>query len=387
VFLAEVIGNAATVDAVLVRLLDHKDAKLARRVIETLKLRLPDPQLEGKLHKRNPFHNDLEDLRGWLVERGWRAEFAPAVKKAGRRLLAGPDEEDVRCGAFIVECLADQDDLPALVQALDRAAALARDMPPEENTYPRPRGACQELLRAARVMSQREVTPPPAPRSPGELILFATAIGARESFRPAGWETTYARVLQDDLPYVREVGLQELPLPPPKSLLGLLPGLLADKNIDVQIAACGVAEKVKAPELREPVLRVLALAREHWLLNAASNAAYVLDTRLGRVRVLVARLDEEGMAADCLGYLASSVLSDLSSHGRPTREMLDGAAGRACKAAWLRFLKEHWEELQAGKVFSLADPVVPVKELFPGFTFYPPKKSARPSRDSEKPGK
>ncbi|HEY7310246.1 MAG TPA: hypothetical protein VH643_12860 [Gemmataceae bacterium] len=376
----EALGTIPTPEATeaLIRLLDHQDAKFALKAVQTLNLRLPDPQLEGKLGKRNVFEDTRETKRRWLCERSWRAKFAPAVRKAGRELLlTGVDTEALQCGAFILECLGEKEDLTALARALDWSAFRASKQPVEEGIYPRPRGACQELLRAARMMGLRGAVPPIPPRSSGEMILFAAAIGARPAFRPAGWEAIYARLLQAELPYVREVGLCNLSLPPPPALRKLLPALFADKNVDVQIAACEVAEKTKDPELREPILRVLASAREDWLFYSANNAAYSLGLRMERIRVLVSRLDEEGMTGPCLDRLVSVVLADLSGYSGLARNSLDVAARRACKAAWLRFLKEHDEELRAGKEFGLADPTLPRKELFPGFTFHPPRPSIR----------
>ncbi len=205
------------------------------------------------------------------------------------------------------------------------------------------------------------------------MLVFASAIGSRPQFHPAEWETHYTRLLQHELPYVREAALDNLPLPPSRALLKLLRQLLTDKDVDVQTAACRVAEKTKAPELREAVLQVMGSAREKWLLNAACNAAWALDIRLSRITVLVGRLDEEGMTAECLDHLASFVLSDRSSYSSPTRDMLDAATGLTCKEFWVKFLEKHGKELEAGKRFSLADPKLSLKDLFPGFTFDPPR--------------
>lgn len=369
------LGSIPTPEATaaLIRLLDSNDDAFALSVAQTLNLRLPDPQWEGKLGLRNAFENTGEAHRRWLCERSWRAEFAPAARKAARELLlVRPDTESLECGAFTLECLGEKDDLPALARALDWAAARANKLPLEEHAYPRPRGACQELMRAARMMSLRGARPPVPPRTSGEMILFATAIGAGERFRPDDWKAIYERLLRSDLSYVREVGLRNLPLPPPPALLPLVPALFADKNVDVAIAACELTEKWKDPGLREPVLGVLRTAREQWLFHAANNAAYKLGLRMESVRVLVLRLDEEGMAAACLGQLVGSLLSDLSTYSSPMPGQLDVAAGRACKAVWLRFLREHDHELREGKNFHFDDPILPCKELFPGFSFRSP---------------
>ncbi len=221
----EALGNIPTPEATaaLIRLLDHKDAAFARQAAQTLNLRLPDPQLDGKIGGRNPFENAHEAHRRWLCERSWRPEFAPAVRKAGRELLlVRVDRVSLDCGAFILECLGEKEDLPSLAKALDWAVFRRNKQPLEEGIYPRPRGACQELLRTARMMSQRGISPPIPPRSSGEMILFATSIGARPQFRPADWEAIYARLLQAELPFVREVGLSNLPLPLPPGFLRLL---------------------------------------------------------------------------------------------------------------------------------------------------------------------
>src|SRR5262249_36488409 len=156
--------------------------------------------------------------------------------------------------------------------------------PLEKDRYPRPRGACGELIRAARAMTQRGVKVSETPTTPGELLLFASAVRERKKYRPAGWEGAFVTALRHELPYVREVALEALPLPPPKSARGLLPHLLGDPNADVQIAACHVAGKLKAKELSPAVLASLRTAKEYWHLHAASNAAFALGAEQQRVR-------------------------------------------------------------------------------------------------------
>lgn len=371
----QALGNIPTVEAtaVLIRLLNHADAEFARKVLQTLNARLPDPQLEDKIGKRNFFDNDAKHQRRWLSSQSWRADLAPAVRKVGRELLGRADVGSLQCGAFVLECLGEAEDLPALVQGLDRAAAAAKDLPAEMHVYPRPRGACQELMRAARLMTQRGVKPQLPPRSPGAMLVFASAVGANAQFRPTDWEAHYARMLRHELPYVREVALKNIPLPPPEPVRKLLPELLTDADIDVQIAGCKVAEETKAPDLREPVLKAMRSAREEWLLRAACNAAFAMNIRRDAIQVLVARLDEKGMTAECLDHLATFLLTDYSVGSVPSRDMLGVETGRACKVVWLKLLEKYGKELEAGKRFSLADPPFPLEDLFPGFTFDPPK--------------
>ncbi len=353
----------------LVRLSEHRNAAFARNALQALNARLPDPQLDNKIGPRNPFDIDYLHRRRWLVKESWRDEFAPAVRKVGRRLLGETDVKSLNCGAYVLECLGKQEDLEPLVTALGRAALAARDLRREENVYPRPRGACQELTRAARLMAGRGVAVKERPETAGELIVFACAVGAREKFRPAGWESAFARALRHELPYVREGGLTNLPHPPPKQLRGLLPALVTDRDVDVQIAACHIAARLKAPELREPVLAALRTAKEDWHLNAAGNAALALGARRERLDILAGRLDDEAVSARCLHALVDNVVADTNGYGSPTK--VDAATGSACKQAWEQFLGKHGDAVAAGKKFKLSDPSVPFDKLFPGFTFYP----------------
>jgi HEAT repeat protein len=351
----------------LIRLLNHKDAAFARTALQTLNLRLPDPALENKIGKRNPFEFDHLHRRHWLVERSWQADFAPDVLKVGRRLLTKTDVESLQCGAYVVECLGTAEELPLVAQALTAAATAVKEMPREKGIYPRPRGACQELTRAARLLGQRGAAIREDPKTGGELILFACAIGARETFRPRGWEETLTRGLRHDLPYVREMALMTLPVPPPATAGKLLPELLADGDVDVQIAACRLAGKWKAPALRAPVLKTLQTAREHWLFDDAANAAGALGASWERTGILVERLDEEGMTVRCLTALLG-LFDTTGGWGNPTE--LDVETGRGCKKAWQQFVARSSEAIRAGKKLKLNAPDVPAAQLFPRFTFF-----------------
>ncbi len=359
----------------LIRLLDHKDAKIARVALKTLTMRLPDPALENKIGKRNPFEFDYLHHRRWLVEHSWKPEFAPAVRKAAQVVLKKPDVESLQCGAYILECLGTADDAALLVTALDQSIAGLKALKREEGIYPRPRGACQELVRAARLMAQRGVRPKADPKSAGELVVFACTFGSIKDFRPEGWEEEFVRALKHDAAYVREIALDNLPVPPPATAEKLLPTLLVDPDIDVQIAACKIAERWKVPQLREPVLKALRGAREHWHFYHANNAALALGAERERIAILVDRLDEEKMTSECLTHLVC-ILADTNGYGYQTT--LDIETSRACKKAWQRFLNSHGDALAAGKKFKMYDPVVPLADLFPRYTFEPPRVDAKP---------
>jgi hypothetical protein len=352
-------GSIAAPEATeaLIRLARDEDGEFALSAAQTLDSRLPDPQLNGELPGRNPFLNDRLEARRWLVKQSWRPRLADDVAELARKFLARKDQEGVEVGGFMLQCVGRSEDLPHLTRALDQEIAAAAKLPPEEGVYPRPRGACRELLRAAQAIGARGIKEPLETDTAGQAVVFLCAIGASDKFRPEGWETRYARLMQHETAYVREVALDNLPAPAPDSMFKLLPGLITDKDVDVQIAACHVAEKTKRRELKEPVLKALAAAREEWLFNAASNAAHALDADWEQIEILVSRLDEEGMTKLCLSYLVSAVVEDAGSRSGPS-DKWTAEDSKACKARWAKFLQEHGKELKTGRRFKRDDPAI-----------------------------
>ncbi|MCA1685663.1 MAG: hypothetical protein LC745_06685, partial [Planctomycetia bacterium] len=186
----EGLGGIATPEATLalIRLLGHRVPRLVLPAARALNMRLPDPEFTGKLGPRNAFDNALSERRQWLIDHSWREEFALQARDRARTFLAAGDEKAIRTGAFMIECVGTGDDLPALVGALDRAIKRTADVPREDGIYPVPRGACMELLRAARILVLRDAKVPSTPKSPGEAALWLTALKSRDTFRPKGWE-------------------------------------------------------------------------------------------------------------------------------------------------------------------------------------------------------
>jgi hypothetical protein len=93
--------------------------------------------------------------------------------------------------------------------------------------------------------------------------------------------------------------------------------------------------------------------------------------RVEVLRVLVHRLDEEGMSRKCLGLLRQIVADrsnlDHDDEDNPYRLKPDEVG--ACKTAWQQFLKEREGELADGQTFRFDDQRVPIRALFPGVMF------------------
>lgn len=360
----EGIGAIATSEAThaLLDLAGGSNPKLALEAAGYLNLRLPDPQLTGKLGPRNVFEDPQKSERQWLVKHAWRPEFVPAVRKLARAYLKSSDKQHIVMGAFMLECVGTADDITPLTAALDKAIEQTKGMKLEEGIYPRPRGAVAELMRAAEVLSKQQHAPPTTnPKTPGEAVLFLTAIGADRKFRPSGWQSVYARLLKHELPYVREVALNNLPSPTPAEFRKQVADLLLDPEVDTQIAACHVAEKEVDSTFKGPLLKALQQGKEEWLLRTALNAAAKQAVYSQALIILAERLDEPGMTQHSFDLLLGIFTG---AQGWGSNKVPDAADGARMKPLWLAFLKQHAKQIDAGQQIKIGDPALS-KEMFP----------------------
>jgi WD40 repeat protein/HEAT repeat protein len=351
---------------VLIELLDNPDPKFVYKVQEALYLRMPDPILDAKLHKRNVFDQEAVDHRTYLRDRSWRPEFAESVRKHARQCLAKRDVASLFRGAFMLSCIGTAEDLPDLIAAFDFAVKNTQGKPLEKG-YPRPPGACGELRRAAQMFVERGAPVSEAPKTSGEKILFVEKINRDKNYRPPVWEATFVSIMKDEMDYVREVALDRCPSPVPANLKSVIAERMRDAHVDVRIAALHLVEKNRLPEWKAPVLEALANADEEWLRNAAGNAAYQLCDRLELTERYVALIDnpkQSKFAVEALTF----ILRDGGSKSLGT-DVDTPEKSQKCKAVWLKFVAENREKLKEKEPFSLKDPI-PIANLFPGIHFY-----------------
>jgi HEAT repeat protein len=350
---------------VLIELLASSDGDFAVKVAGALNYRLPDPQLEGKLPGRSMFIDGSEDERTYVIKKSWKPEFREPVRREAKKLLKRSDTSPLYLGAFMLECVGKKEDMPALIGALDTAVKKTITLLKEKGIYPRPRGACGELLRALKMLLARGALVPKEPQSPGEIVVFLGALKESEEFRPEGWHNKLEKFLKHEIAYVRERALVAAPPKVPQSILKIIPSFINDKDIDVRIEACRLAGRTKAPELKEPLLEILRTEKEQQLLSAASSAAYHLCQRVELYRIWVSRLEEPKIGREALNHLCSIVKWQSSgSDGSPsTPEVMKKA-----QVLWSEFLKEHAEEINAGKRYKMGDSALKA-EMFPGTAF------------------
>ncbi len=355
------IGNIASLDATraLLSIAGKNNKELALLAAKHLSMRLPDPELKGDLPKRNVFEVSYDPERRRLVQASWQANLAPSVRQLGKRFLSSSDKEEQQLGAFMLQCVGDADSVKSVVAALDVAITKSKTLPLESNLYPRPRGNVAELMRTANVLAKRGSVSE-NPQSPGECALYMTLISIDAKFRPADWQSRYLSFFKSDIPYLRELALQTVPTPLPAKFTPEVARLLKDPDVDVQIAACHLTEKLKSVSFKKDLAYVLSNAKEQWLINAASNALAQLD-RVECLRILASKFDDPKVMQACLLQFIPGIMpvaswgsrSGLASSGED-EDM--GVAGKRMKILWLKFINDNEAFLRKGGLIKRGDP-------------------------------
>jgi hypothetical protein len=350
------IGVIPTPDATraLIGLIDRPDRAVAHAAAQQLAMRLPDPALDGALPGRTPFSDEYADPRRYLRDASWRPEFVGDVRAAARKLLTSPDMQDVVQGAFMLEAIGDAGDGPALSGALTVALERTLTLAFEKGGYPRPRGAMAELMRAAEVLTKRGYVPPANSTEPGDAAMWLVTF--RHGSRPDGWEDRLDALLGHRIPYLRELSLKQLPADSPRRLLDHVGPALAEPDIDLEIAGCEVAMRLRLVEHRATIAGIVRRARtaDTMLLNFAMNALSAVGGRAELYEILAARLLDEDVRNEVIGRLFG-VFDEVRGFGGG---FTDPAGIPAVSARWVAFITAHRAEIDAGKHFSLEDPAV-----------------------------
>jgi hypothetical protein len=348
----------------LIDLLNFADQSVARAAAQTLAMRLPDPALDGALGPRSPFLNDLQDPRRYLRNASWRQEFAPDVRAAARRLLDSPDTQDVVEGAFMLEAVGETSDAASLSAALTKGLLKTVSLPFESNIYPRPRGAMQELMRAAETLVTRGHTPPGRPEEPGDLALWLVAFG--RGARPEGWQDRFAAILAHPISYLRELALTRLPLDTPARLYDAVGPALESADIDLEIAACDVVRRAMLVNYHDAIVAIVrtAKAKDTMLLNASSNALFAIGGRVELLEIMASRLLESDVSSDALSHLFT-VFEGVTGYGGGFTVPEEVAI---VSVRWRMFIAAHRSELESGTRFSLEDPAVTADLVPRGWT-------------------
>jgi hypothetical protein len=287
--------------ATLAKALDRDDWRTARACFQHLKESVPFP---------NWFNQPLSEYdqpNRDRVARLWKADFGPTLTRLAKRLNVEvarlmtlrksiPLDTDARDREFlkvflhgrfppehpqsllgdinfIYMCVGQPEDFSDCLAAFAHSIELTKSLPLETHQYFRPRGSAFRFRGAVIWMLRRGAKVPNQPAHPGEAAAFAIALRAQDSFRPTGWQAEVMKWLKSDSPYLAELILDHLPSPIPPEVLDYLPTALAHDYIDLQIAACHVAQKNPRPAFRKPLQKILESAKDEYLRKFATEAA------------------------------------------------------------------------------------------------------------------
>lgn len=340
-----------------------KDGKLDFALPALGQIILPDPRYYRD--KKGSAHQ----LR--LLERTWQQEFAEPLRHIARRLVHNTDQGSLQKAGYILECVGTAEDMPDTMIGYTNAIEATKTLPFETHQYFRPRGASYRYRFTTRQLIKRGGKVPDKPETPGAAAAYLIAMQMNKEFRPADWPEHAVRWLRYETPYMREFVLDHMPEPIPDAALDMLPQLLADDYVDLQIAACHIARKHPRETFREHLLLILKTAPEGKfgaLLNAAAKAGPPNGITKDKImEVWVSRMDNSDLGTKAVTRLLLTVLDD---NQRNAPKKLSPEATVAAKARWSRFIEEHREKLCDGHRFKIGDPEI-ARDLFPpGFTFH-----------------
>jgi hypothetical protein len=277
-------------------------------------------------------------------------------------------------GAFMIGTVGTVADGTDLAAALGRAIELTPTLPFEQQGYPRPRGAVQELLRAADVLVTRGFASPDR-NTTGSIAMWLVGIG--HGARPAGWVEDMLPLLSHRIMFVRELALDRMPAEVPASLVNAVGANLDPSvDLDVRIAACRVVDRGRLAALRADVVRTLQTADEFWLRNAAGNALHALGAVYESLVLQASRIAEPALSAEILGSLLLGVLDATGLSSGPVAP----EEARALAERWRVFVAAHRGNIEAHRKIPLDDPSVSADLVPRGWTLHRENKPGWPPR-------
>jgi hypothetical protein len=320
--------------------------------------------------RRTPNKFERGPSRGaYLVKRSWTDELKREALQPAWKLLAGNDREEIIQGASLIQALGTKDDLPALIQVMDRVLVLFKDHPIEQNAYLRPATASGRLADACQELIRRGAEPSTTAATSGQAMAFLTGLGLNQSFRPVGWRESVRALLQRDIPVLRALSLQNIPLPLDDAAIPLVARAIKDNSEAVQGAACDLAFKAKLKAFGDPLIDVLKMTENDWLLRGAFRAA----TECGvdndrRLEICVGRLRPN---TNDRNMVLLSLLADgsIEHHSSGANGIDDWAKILPdIQNAWLKFIASNRQALREGKRLGFSEPSLDPLMFPPGYT-------------------
>ena len=343
----------------LLELTSHETPAIASRAEELLLARM-----------LIAFPHEQPSRERYLADRSWRPDLKLQTVQLGWNLLANEDRESRIRGGRIIRVFGGKGDLPRLIQVMDKLLPAYKDNDIEQRAWLRPATVSETLSWAAATLIERGATPPTMASTPGEAAAFLAGLKSNKDFRPSGWHETVVTLTKHNIPFLRALALQAMPLPLGDASTELVAARIQDEYPPVQAAACALAGKSKSARFRQPLTDILRTAPNEWLLREAFRAATDCGAEMDRVlEILVDRLERHSNDRNL-------VLLDLMIDGAIARD--NGSSGAEAHAdwqdflgdmqrAWRHFIEATRQSLRQGHRVKLGDARITPNMFPPGF--------------------
>lgn len=375
--LAEEPTLAAT--RILLRLVEAADVNVSCAAAIALSRRIPGAG-DTNATRRVLLPHHLGGGRG-PVTNAWAAALSSEARRVGLELVARAGDEALVCGAAMLAGVAMQEDLPALLNALESAAQRAHGTgPTAKDHHEGPRWACRDTTTLLGEWARRGVAMPVKPGRAAEFLAFLGAFGAAGDFRPAGWEQTFAAALEHTQGTVREAAVARLPQPLPVPLARLVIKRMTDTEPAVQSIACEKVNHLKLPGAGAQALQAVATSDAHWTFWMATEVSVREGRRVECAELLARRFaelsdDPQYRSMDFMRHLVDITIGGhMSGNWHFLREAGGKAKAEQLRDEWLKVIRHHAEELRAGKQLVMGQGVVTTNLIPPGVSYSPPGK-------------
>lgn len=237
--------------------------------------RLPHPNFQ----KRENW-NESWSMRERDVRNSWRDDYADRVRQIAWRLLESDETEPYEerksvwmLGSSILLRIGRAENLPRFIAAANPIVESLGTVAAEQQQYPSPATVIADFVSTGRQLIERGARPETEPRTAFESMMFMTAIGTDEDFRPAGWQTLARRLMKHSMPRVRSTCVGNLPRPIEQQFVAPIIALFSDSSPLVAAAALLSVGAAKDERFLEAALKASRDAQDEWVRGAASSAA------------------------------------------------------------------------------------------------------------------
>ncbi|TWT97898.1 hypothetical protein Pla108_20520 [Botrimarina colliarenosi] len=368
----------------IVACLADNDEKVVDAAVSALGRRLPHPSLTDPPARQQGWSEGQRQRQLEMANQTWRDEFAEPIMVYARKALDATPRNGMRdnrmeAAADLAESVAQPEDMPTVVKALDRMLRRSQEVTVET---PLIHGIIPNLQWAAAGILSRGGKAPQKPLSPGEIAVYLEAL--RNSVHIKGqsdkedkehgpalspeFDAYARRWMEHPIAYVQRLAIENLSTPCPEWAIEPLRHRLFARDVGVQYAAVNTVGKTGDASFGPTLLELVRKSDDQWVVPSASDAA--TDVGVTRDQVLLAwaeRLDRPDFENNfrTMNQLVSLIEHQGSGgNGNGPQPTSDERAG--LKARWIAFIGRHSEAIRAGRVFKVDDPEIAC-DLIPSY--------------------